>query len=206
MRLRALLTALAGLLTATQAGAVITIVSDTGAVYGITLRVGAVTGVDTVAFAVSGNNAGLTPAAVTGTPAIDVWVQPVRPVALLSVGLPRPVTLRVDSSLGMTCNAGACGSTVIPFTKVSWTASNNSAAGTGDILGSGTFDGTTTQAITSPGTGFDANATTCTLIVIVCTSQSRNITATRMTFSYANDTVYPAGVYKGTVRFTASME
>ena len=30
--------------------------------------------------------------------------------------------------------------------------------------------------------------------------------ATRMQFSYDNDVVYPAGNYKGTVRFTASME
>jgi hypothetical protein len=27
-----------------------------------------------------------------------------------------------------------------------------------------------------------------------------------LTFSYANDTIYPAGTYQGTVYFTASME
>ena len=36
--------------------------------------------------------------------------------------------------------------------------------------------------------------------------QSNNVTATRLQFSYDNSTIYPGGNYKGTVRFTASME
>lgn len=185
------------------AGAVILAVTDTGSNYGISLRVGSAAATDTVAFAVTGNNAGLTPTAVTGTPAIQVWVAPVRPVALLAVGEVRPVTLRVDSSVALQCISGGCGTTLIPFTKISWVASNNSGTTSGDIQ-SGTFTAGTLQAITSPATGFNANATTC--LLVFCDYQSNNISATQMQFIYANDTVYPAGVYKGTVHFTATME
>ncbi len=54
--------------------------TDTGSTYGLTLRVGSPGAtIDTVAFSVTGANAGLTPTAVTGTPTIDAWVMPVRP-------------------------------------------------------------------------------------------------------------------------------
>jgi hypothetical protein len=188
---------------AMPASAVVTTVSDSGSVYAISLRVGSASGVDTVAFSVTGNNAGLTPVAVTGTPAIDVWVTPIRPAN--SSGTARPVTLKVDSSLGLPCQSGGCGTTIIPFSDISWVASNNSATGTGDIQ-NGRFNGTTNQQIAS----FNANATYCSIpFIIFClgyTYQSNAMSATRMQFSYDNDVVYPAGNYKGTVRFTASME
>ena len=188
---------------AMPAGAVITTVSDSGGVYAISLRVGAVTGVDTVAFSVTGVNAGLTPTAVTGTPTIDVSVTPIRPAN--NSGTARPVTLKVDSSLGLPCQSGGCGTTIIPFNEISWTATNNSASGTGDIQ-TGRFNGTTNQQIAS----FNANATFCSfLIIILClgyTYQSNAMDSTRLQFRYDNDVVYPAGNYKGTVRFTASME
>lgn len=188
---------------AMPAGAVITTVSDTGSVYAISLRVGSASGVDTVAFHVTGNNAGLSPVAVTGTPAIDVSVTPIRPAS--SSSRARPVTLKVDSSLGLRCQSGGCGTTIIPFDEISWVASNNSAAEAGDIQ-SGRFNGTPNQQIAS----FNANATYCSLTVFVLclgyTYQSRAMNVTRMLFSYDNDVVYPAGNYKGTVRFTASME
>lgn len=200
--------AAAALLAAMPARAVITTVTDTGSTYGLTLRVGSAGAtVDTVAFSVTGVNAGLTPTAVTGTPTIDVWVMPVRPVANTTVA--RPVTLRVDSSTGLSCQSGGCGTTVIPFSKVSWVATNNSSAVSGDIQ-SGRFDGTATQSIAS----YNANATfcvgplglPCVLGIGTWTYLSNNITATRLQFSYDNDVIYPGGNYKGTVRFTASME
>ena len=186
------------------AAAVILAVTDTGSTYSLTLRVGAVSGVDTVQFNVTGNNAGLTPTAVAATAPIDVWVTPLRPANLLMAAEVRPIKLRVDSSTGLACQSGGCGTTVIPFSKISWTASNNSAAGTGDIQ-SGTFNpANPLQYITSPATGFNANATTC--ILVICNFQSYGISATRLQFIYANDVVYPAGNYRGTVRFTATME
>jgi len=200
--------AAAAMLAAMPARAVITTVTDTGSTYGLTLRVGSAGAtVDTVAFSVTGANAGLTPTAVTGTPAIDVWVMPVRPVANTTVA--RPVTLRVDSSTGLSCQSGGCGTTVIPFSKVSWVATNNSSAASGDIQ-SGRFAGTATQSIAS----YNANATfcvgplglPCVLGIGTWTYLSNNITATRLQFSYDNDVIYPGGNYKGTVRFTASME
>jgi hypothetical protein len=193
---------------APPAHAVITTVTDTGASYALTLRVGS-TGatVDTVTFSVTGANAGLTPTAVTGTPTIDVWVMPVRPIANTTVA--RPVTLRVDSSAALTCQSGGCGTTAIPFSKISWVATNNSNAASGDIQ-NGRFTAAANQSIAS----YDANATFCVgLLGLPCvlgvgtwTYLSRNVTATRLQFSYDNDVVYPGGNYKGTVRFTASME
>lgn len=197
-----LLAALAGLAHVPAADAVITTVADTGSTYAITLRVGSLSGVDTVNFNVAGTNVGLTPAAVAGTPAIDISVTPVRPISTSNTE--RPVTLRVNTSAGLTCQSGGCGTTVIPFSEISWVASNNSNATSGDIQ-SGRFDGSASQQLAR----FNANATFCSLGLIVCLSwtyQSRTMNATRLQFSYDNDVIYPAGNYRGTVVFTASME
>lgn len=188
------------------ANAVITTVSDTSSTYALSLRVGSAVGVDTVQFNVTGNNVGLTPTPVTGSPAIDISVTPMRPATSASAA--RPVTLRVDSSVALSCANGPCSGTTIPFSKISWTASNN--AGAGDIQ-SGQFTGTANQQLAS----FNANATYCSGIQLpifdTCLLgswfyQSRALHATRLTFSYANDTIYPAGTYNGKVTFTASME
>ncbi len=188
---------------ALPAEAVVMTVTDVGLVYAISVRVGAVSGVDTVAFSVAGDNVGLAPAPVTGSPVIEVWVTPFRPANSSSTA--RPVTLRVDSTPGLACQSGGCGATLIPFSQIGWTASNNGAATTGDIQ-SGRFDGSANQQIAS----FNANATFCSApVLLLClgyTYRSNAIGATRMQFSYDNDVVYPAGNYRGTVRFTASME
>lgn len=187
---------------AMPAGAVITTVSDSGGVYAISLRVGSLSGVDTVAFNVTGTNVGQTPTAVTGSQTIDVSVTPIRPATSSSTA--RPVTLKVDSVAGLSCQSGGCGSTIIPFSQISWVASNNGNAASGDIQ-NGRFNDTSNQQIAS----FNANATFCSFWIIFClgyTYQSNAMSATRLQFSYDNDVVYPAGNYKGTVRFTASME
>lgn len=187
----------------TPANAVMIVVDDSGSTYSLLLQVGtAGATVDTVQFNVTGNNVGLTPTAVAGSPAIDITVKPMRPANASTLGTARPVTLRVDSSTALSCQGGGCGSTSIPFSKISWTATNN--VGTGDIQ-NGQFNGTASQQIAS----FNAYATVCALGVLVCLLwdyQSNVLSATRLTFSYANDTIYPAGTYRGTVKFTASME
>ena len=185
------------------AQAVFTIVTDTDLLnYSLTLRVGT-TGatVDTVAFSVTGANAGLTPVAVTGTPSISVSVSPTRPA--LGTAVARPVTLVVDSSTALSCQSGGCGSATIPFSKISWVASNNGNAASGDIQ-NGRFTASAGQSIAS----YNANASVCSgalCPVAGWTVQSRQLTGTVLQFTYDNDVVYPGGNYKGTVRFTASM-
>lgn len=189
--------------TALPGHAVITTVTETNSAYALTLQVGtAGASVDTVAFSVTGANAGLTPASVSGTPAINVWVTPVRPV--IGSTIVHSVTLQVDSSTAMVCQSGGCGSNTIPFSKISWVASSN--AGTGDIQ-SGRFTGAAAQQIAS----FNANANTCVgplcfLGIGAWTGQTRRLDATQLQFFYDNDVIYPGGTYRGTVRFTATME
>ena len=183
------------------ASAVMTTVTDTGSSYALSLQVGQPTVTDTVQFNVTGNNVVISPTPVVGTPSINISVTPTRPMSSSSTA--RPVTLQVDSSSGLTCaTSTSCGTTIIPFSKISWT-SNGSSSSTGDIQ-NGTFTGSANQQIAS----FDANATTCTFWIIFCFAwayQSNAMNATTLTFTYANDTLYPAGTYKGTVYFTASM-
>lgn len=197
--------ALGGLALAAAApvpAVVLTVTNDTGSSnYQLVLRVGSVVGVDTVSFSVSGNNVGINPAPVTGTPDIDVWVLPLRPAGNTQTA--RPVTLTVDASGGMPCQSGGCGASVVPFSKLSWTASNNSGAGAGDIQ-SGSFSGSAAQQIAN----FNANATYCVTWFIICWDwqyETRQLSQTRLRFFYANDVLYPAGTYVGTVRFTATM-
>ena len=180
-----------------------TVTNDTGSSnYQLVLRVGSAVGVDTVSFSVTGNNVAINPAQVTGTPDIDVWVLPLRPAGNTTTS--RPVSLTVDSSGGMACQSGGCGATVIPFSKVSWVASNNGAASSGDIQ-SGTFTGSAAQQIAS----FEANTTICwpfSWLCLISQYQTQQLNQTRMRFFYANDVIYPAGTYTGTVRFTATMQ
>lgn len=192
-------------LTAAPAGGVITTVTNnTGSSnYQLALRVGSPAGVDAVSFSVTGNNVALNPQPVVGAPAIDVWVLPLRPAGNTTTA--RPVTLMVDSSSPLQCQTPAtCGTTTIPFNKISWVASNSSGAGAGDITNS-TFSGGAGQQIAA----FDANTTYCTFWLLFCWNwayQTDQLSATRLTFSYANDVIYPAGTYQGTVRFTATLQ
>jgi hypothetical protein len=198
----AVLALLAACATPPAQAVITTVTNDTGSSsHQLVLRVGSAAGVDTVNFAVTGNNVAVSPAAVTGTPDIDVWVQPLRPAGTTTAS--RPVSLTVDSSAGLACQSGGCGATVIPFSKVSWTATNNSAAG--DIQ-SGSFSGGAGQQIAS----FEANATYCDFFLVICWTgwiyQTQQLNQTRLRFYYANDVLYPAGTYVGTVRFTATMQ
>lgn len=195
--------ALAAAAASMPAHAVITTVTDTGGLYSLTLRVGtAGATVDTVAFNVTGA-AAQSPVPLTGSQTIDIWVQPIRPT--LANTTARPVTLRVDSSTALSCPSGTCGGATIPFSKISWVATFNDNLASGDIQ-TGRFTGGGSQLIAS----YNANATFCSGLLCpllgAWTYQSRQLTGTRLQFTYDNDVVYPAGNYKGTVRFTASME
>lgn len=179
--------------TALDAGAVFTFAS-TSSPYGITLQVGSAVATDEVAFNVTGANAGLTPVPVAGSQSITIRVSPSRPAMLFAET--RPVTLTVDVPAGLNCTTfNSCGNTIIPFSTISWVSTNATSPNQGDIQ-SGTFANSTTQPLAS------FNAATAALLVF---NGDTRFMANTLTFRYANTTVYPAGTYRGTVRFTATM-
>ena len=152
----------------------------------LTLRVGS-TGntVDTVSFpAISGANISPAPSAVTYATLVDVEVSLQRPV----FSTPNDVVLTANSVAGLVCVAGSgCGSTAIPFSDVCW-VSTNKVAGGGDIQ-DGCFTGSATQPLASFGRDL---------------FNSRRMYNT-LRFTYANARVYPAGQYRGTVTYTATV-
>ena len=153
----------------------------------ISMRVGPPnTGVAEVAFTVSGANLSPTPtevAASTGAVEIEATWQRPGFSALLST-----TEITVDSSAGLVCEVGSgCGSTVIPFTEVCWTTSDP-APGGGDMV-SGCFTGGATQSVGSIG------------VVLFASQGMRNT----LNFRFRNARVYPAGIYRGRVTFTATL-
>ena len=151
----------------------------------LTLRVGSPTGVDVVNFgAISGANISPTPSAVTCAPLVDVEVSLQRP----GFSTPNDVVLTANSVAGLVCVAGSgCGSTAIPFSDVCW-VSTNKVTGGGDIQ-DGCFTGSATQPLASFGR--------------VLFNSRRMYNTLR--FTYANARVYPAGQYRGTVTYTATV-
>ena len=151
----------------------------------LTLRVGSASGVDTVNFpAISGANISPTPSAVTYAPLVDVEVSLQRQ----GFQFPNDVVLTVNSTAGMACVAGSgCGNTIIPFTNVCW-VSTNKVAGGGDIQ-DGCFTGSATQPLAKFGW--------------VLFNSRRMYNTLR--FTYANSRLYPAGQYRGTVTYTATV-
>lgn len=194
-RLRAAvaLALLAGM--APRADAVFTYAPTSSALYGITLQVGSAVAIDEVVFNATGTNAGLaTGTAIAGSQSITIRVSPARPARLLVEN--RPVTLTATVPAGLTCTtAASCASTVIPFSDISWVSTNATNPAEGDIQ-NGSFVPNSTQPLAS----FDA----ATATILLVNSDTRFM-ANTLTFRYANTTVYPAGSYSGTVRFTATM-
>ncbi|HYP83516.1 hypothetical protein [Variovorax sp.] len=180
---------------ARDAGAVFTFTNAYGS-YGLTLQVGSANAIDEIVFNVAGNNVGLTPAPVAGTNSstnqagVTVRVTPSRPFFGLQ---PDTVTLTVDSSLALSCQTPAtCSGVSIPFTSIRWTSTDaSSSAGANIDIQNGTFSGTAGQQLAR----FDP---------VALLQGSRQLSNT-LNFEYANSTVYPAGTYRGTVRFTATM-
>jgi hypothetical protein len=165
----------------------------------LTMRVGnqLIGAVSTVGFDVTGANTSPTPTPVTGVPSASSAPAsaPANAVRIsvsnrYGIAQGNRVIVTVDSSAGMACSAGPCGSTTIPFNTISWTASSL-ATGTyaGQDFGSGTFNGSGSQTL------LDFSAAALQNFSIV----------NDWVFSYSNATLYPAGTYRGTVRFTATM-
>lgn len=196
--------AAAGLVTAlclfSEAGAVVTTACCYSGTRTLTLRVGTPTAgaIDTVQFNVGGasvgnslpwaassNGNGTPVAASSGGVVISMNMQ------VPSGNLAQSVTTTVTSPAALTCISGGCGSTGIPFSKLSWTATPQSSddfqngtfnAGSTQTIQTGTFNGYLFQII---GGTYDASST--------------------LNFTYANDTAYPAGTYSGTVTYTATL-
>lgn len=155
----------------------------------ITLRVGTAAAgtIDNVIFNVTGPNVGAGATAST-TPGVLVQVTVSKP---LTSGTNKAQYLTVDSSAGLTCVAGSgCGSTVIPFTAISWvsTVQETGTYANWDVP-SGTFNGgVQTLYSNNVNVGFEGTMT---------------VTNT-LAFTYANTTIYPSGQYTGRVTYTAA--
>ena len=193
--LRACIALFATLLLTTDAFAVFTF-SAYAPVRQITMRVGSAGGtVNNVTFNVTGANISPTPLAVTGTPGGGAPVtSPAGGTEVtLTAGLVSPggqrVTLTVNSSAGMTCVGGTgCGTTIIPFTTVSWTAFNHDATYPSFDIQNGTFTGATNQTLTNYTVGGGSISMSNVLI-----------------YQYNDATVYPSGQYTGRVIYTATI-
>lgn len=154
--------------------------------------------INTVTFDVTGNNVRPNPLPVTGVPDNPPSTAPVTPsngvkvsvnaqIPLVSANSYTRVTLTVDSSTGLTCTSG-CGSTIIPFSTISWTSYNKDTTYPGLDIQDGVFTGSASQ----------------TLAAFQITGGSITMTNV-LVFQYANATLYPAGQYSGRVTYTASM-
>lgn len=187
---RALVCLVAAANVVPDAGAVFTSASVGGS-YGITLQVGSASLIDEVVFNVAGNIVGSGTAvtgtnSTTGSPGVVIQVTPTRQLFTTP-----NVRLTVDSSIALTCQtASSCGTTNIPFTSIRWTSTDATSPNDGDIQ-NGTFAGTAAQQLAY----FEAYRGLLTV----------NRMSNTLTFDYLNNTVYPAGTYRGTVRFTATI-
>jgi hypothetical protein len=165
----------------------------------LTMRIGSqyFGNISNVTFDVTGANVGPTPTPVAGVPTSGAAPNSA-PANSVRISVSnrwtdfagQRVIVTVDTSAGLACTSGSCGSTVIPFSKISWTSSGL-ATGTyaGQDFGSGTFSGATNQTLLD----FTAPAARSFSIV------------NDWNFTYSNDTLYPAGVYQGRATFTATM-
>ena len=181
--LRALGALLTASLCSADAGAVFIDATPATAVGAITMRVGSTTAVDTVTFAtISGANISPSPTAVGAGG--DVTVEALAEFNWLGT---RTVTVTANSSAGLACTGGGCGATVIPFSEICW-VSTNKVLGGGDIQ-DGCFTGIAVQPLAAFSTVDNTNRL------------MRNF----LRFSYQNSRVYPAGNYRGTVTYTATL-
>lgn len=161
----------------------------------ITLQVGASTAgtVNSVTFDVSNASVSPSPVSVTGVPDNAAATSPSGGILIrLKAGIvvsDTRVTLTVDSSPGLSCIGGSgCGTTIIPFNTISWTAYNHDTTYPSSDIQDGTFNGSSSQGLTDyfvRGGGVEMS----------------NV----LIFKYANTMLYPAGKYSGRVTYTATM-
>ena len=186
------------LLAISDANAVFTWFSS-APVRSLTLRVGSNSSlVDTVVFDVQNANLAPSANATTGVPNTSTTLSPViaNGVDVVVRAAVRPsdtsraigLNLQVSSPAGLTCVSGSgCGSTIIPFNTISWTAYHHDSTYPTYDIQNGTF-----------------NSSTQTLFNFFFSGASFQ-TAQALVFSYSNSTLYPAGEYKGRVTFTTAM-
>ncbi len=161
----------------------------------ITLQVGAPGAtVNNVVFDVTGANISPTPTPVTGVP--DASTPATSPAGGVRIRMRAQwptgnsaARLTVSSPAGLTCTGGSgCGTTIIPFTTISWVAFEKVNFTAVDIQ-NGTFTGAANQSL--------ANFT-------CCGGGNGVEMANTLIFTYSNVTLYPAGIYQGRVTYTAS--
>ena len=193
------------LLGATPGAGAVFVFTDLGSPGFITLRVGSAnTAVNRVNFSVTGTNVSPNPLPVTGIPANGAPVTSPAGGVEIEVVTRSPgnffktytLSLTADSTAGMSCVAGSgCGSTIIPFSTVSWTSYNlATGTGAGQDIQDGAFDGTASQLLAS-------YQNTVALFVLGNSVTMRNV----LVFRYDNAQLYPSGRYLGQVTYTASL-
>ena len=212
---RALVLSVLALCGSTAAQAAVTLLPPISSLTSrtLTLQVGSIgPRIDTVHFAVP-NAPGTQGVPVTGasdgpasTPAGGVRIA----IAVgnhnsLTVGT-TSIRLTVDSSASLSCRSISCGSTMIPFNKISWVSYNKQATGAlvGYDIQDGSFAGTTTQnllRIDPAGNG--GWAFSHYTLIPLDYGHSLDINNV-LVFRYANDVIYPAGTYEGRVIYTAA--
>ena len=109
-----------------------------------------------------------------------------------SGNVPQLMITTVTSPAALNCDSGGCGSAAIPFSDISWvvTPSSSGAYTVLDLQNGKFVSGGGTQNLF----GFMLTSGAGTFDV-----------ANTMNFFYANTTAYPAGNYKGTVVYTATL-
>ncbi|MCJ0764773.1 hypothetical protein [Variovorax terrae] len=164
----------------------------------VTLRVGSANAtVNNVTFNVNSASLFLNPVPVTGTPGNGTPATTPANGTEIQIDAAMPglfgtytLALSVDSSAGLSCVGGTgCGTTLIPFSTISWTSYNLDAGG-GDIQ-TGTFNGAAGQPLASRSQASGLFGGTLTM---------RNV----LIFQYDNATLYPSGTYQGRVVYTAT--
>lgn len=165
---------------------------------GITLRVGSAGGtIDEVRFDVSNANVAPSPGVIAGAGAGAIAITVSADKG--SLFGPTVATLTASSSAGLPCiTPASCGSTVIPFSAISWVSANlDTGTNAGNDIQNGSFDGSASQQLAQfalPG-----------LLQTLFLGSSRTQMTNTLSFSYVNGTLYPAGSYRGRVTFTATM-
>lgn len=167
----------------------------------ITLQVGSSNQgtVNTVSFDVSNSAVSPSPTAITGVPDNAPGTPSTSPTngvyISMYAGIPRfystsvHVVLTVDSAAGLSCVSGSgCGSTIIPFSSISWTSYDKDTTYPGLDIQDGTFTGSASQTLTD----FYVTGGSLTMSNV-------------LVFRYANSTLYPSGQYSGRVTYTASI-
>ncbi|MBC7719667.1 MAG: hypothetical protein H7Z77_07740 [Chitinophagaceae bacterium] len=179
-----------------SAQAVITLL-PTGSPRQITMRIGSATAgaISSVTFNVLNTNVSPSPVPVTGIASAGSSAASATPAGSTTISVltrnsaaATTILVTADSSAGIVCTGGGCGSTVIPFNTISWTSFNPDTTYPGLDFQSGTFNGSSNQS----------------LIGVIATGSSLRI-ENQLIFSYNNSTLYPAGQYIGRVAYTASM-